>query len=137
MLAITLESTDFLLFFYCEFLPLRKCLQWPLDLLNNHIGVPLTLLQINQKTEFAVIEMGANHQKEIEAYCVYTMPTHGVITNCGKAHLEGFGGEEGGVADGLTDGSPVRGEGAGSAVGSGWDGFRFTGVAVSLNTTTS
>ena len=39
--------------------------------------------------------MGANHQKEIEGYCQYTMPTHGVITNCGKAHLEGFGGEEG------------------------------------------
>ena len=39
--------------------------------------------------------MGANHQKEIEAYCTYTMPTHGVITNCGKAHLEGFGSEEG------------------------------------------
>lgn len=43
----------------------------------------------------AIIEMGANHQKEIEAYCTYTMPTHGVITNCGKAHLEGFGGVEG------------------------------------------
>jgi UDP-N-acetylmuramoyl-tripeptide--D-alanyl-D-alanine ligase len=43
----------------------------------------------------AVIEMGANHQKEIEGYCVYTKPTHGIISNCGKAHLEGFGGEEG------------------------------------------
>ena len=43
----------------------------------------------------AVIEMGANHQKEIENYCKYVLPTHGLITNCGKAHLEGFGGIEG------------------------------------------
>lgn len=63
--------------------------------LNNHIGIPLTILQVKQDAEIAIIEMGANHQKEIEGYCVYTMPTHGVITNCGKAHLEGFGGEEG------------------------------------------
>ena len=63
--------------------------------LNNHIGVPLTLLQIKDDAEIAVIEMGANHQKEIESYCAYTLPTHGIITNCGKAHLEGFGGEEG------------------------------------------
>jgi UDP-N-acetylmuramoyl-tripeptide--D-alanyl-D-alanine ligase len=63
--------------------------------LNNHIGIPLTILKIKQDAELAIIEMGANHQKEIEAYCTYTMPTHGVITNCGKAHLEGFGGEEG------------------------------------------
>lgn len=63
--------------------------------LNNHIGIPLTILKIKQDAEIAIIEMGANHQKEIEAYCKYTMPTHGVITNCGKAHLEGFGGEEG------------------------------------------
>jgi UDP-N-acetylmuramoyl-tripeptide--D-alanyl-D-alanine ligase len=63
--------------------------------LNNHIGIPLTILKIKQDAEIAIIEMGANHQNEIEAYCVYTMPTHGVITNCGKAHLEGFGGEEG------------------------------------------
>ena len=60
--------------------------------LNNHIGVPLTLLKIKKGTEIAVIEMGANHQKEIAGYCVYTEPTHGIITNCGKAHLEGFGG---------------------------------------------
>ena len=39
--------------------------------------------------------MGANHQKEIENYCKYVLPTHGIITNCGKAHLEGFGGIEG------------------------------------------
>lgn len=63
--------------------------------LNNHIGVPLTLLSVQPDAEMAVIEMGANHQKEIAGYCVYTEPTHGVITNCGKAHLEGFGGEEG------------------------------------------
>ena len=63
--------------------------------LNNHIGVPLTLLRIKNDAEMAVIEMGANHQKEIGSYCSYTLPTHGIITNCGKAHLEGFGGEEG------------------------------------------
>ncbi len=63
--------------------------------LNNHIGVPLTILKIKPDTELAVIEMGANHQKEIESYCSYTEPTHGIIANCGKAHLEGFGGEAG------------------------------------------
>ncbi|NQW78165.1 MAG: UDP-N-acetylmuramoyl-tripeptide--D-alanyl-D-alanine ligase [Chitinophagaceae bacterium] len=63
--------------------------------LNNHIGVPLTLLSIKQDAQFAIIEMGANHLKEIESYCSYTLPTHGLINNCGKAHLEGFGGEEG------------------------------------------
>jgi UDP-N-acetylmuramoyl-tripeptide--D-alanyl-D-alanine ligase len=63
--------------------------------LNNHIGIPLTLLRIKKDAEVAVIEMGANHQKEIEGYCQYVQPTHAVITNCGKAHLEGFGGIEG------------------------------------------
>lgn len=63
--------------------------------LNNHIGIPITLLRVQKDAEMAVIEMGANHQKEIEGYCVYTQPTHGIITNCGKAHLEGFGGIEG------------------------------------------
>jgi len=63
--------------------------------LNNHIGVPLTLLSIQKDAQFAIIEMGANHLKEIESYCSYTLPTHGLINNCGKAHLEGFGGEEG------------------------------------------
>lgn len=63
--------------------------------LNNHIGIPLTILSIRKDAEMAVIEMGANHQKEIEGYCQYTLPTHGLITNCGKAHLEGFGGIEG------------------------------------------
>ncbi|MBL7761894.1 MAG: UDP-N-acetylmuramoyl-tripeptide--D-alanyl-D-alanine ligase [Chitinophagaceae bacterium] len=63
--------------------------------LNNHIGIPLTILKIKPDAEIAVIEMGANHQKEIEGYCKYTLPTHGLITNAGKAHLEGFGGPEG------------------------------------------
>ena len=63
--------------------------------LNNHIGVPLTLLKIKNDAQMAVIEMGANHQKEIQSYCEIALPTHGLITNCGKAHLEGFGGEEG------------------------------------------
>lgn len=63
--------------------------------LNNHIGVPLTILSVQPDAEIAVIEMGANHQKEIQGYCTYTLPSHGVITNCGKAHLEGFGGVEG------------------------------------------
>lgn len=63
--------------------------------LNNHIGIPLTLLKIKSDAEIAVIEMGANHQREIAGYCEYVQPTHGIITNCGKAHLEGFGGEAG------------------------------------------
>ena len=63
--------------------------------LNNHIGVPLTLLSIQNDAQIAVIEMGANHLHEIEQYCNYTLPTHGLITNCGKAHLEGFGSEAG------------------------------------------
>ncbi len=63
--------------------------------LNNHIGIPLTLLKVKRDAQMAVIEMGANHQKEIEGYCKYAQPTHGIITNVGKAHLEGFGGVEG------------------------------------------
>lgn len=63
--------------------------------LNNHIGVPLTILSIKPDVEIAVIEMGANHQKEIAGYCTIALPTHGIITNIGKAHLEGFGSEEG------------------------------------------
>jgi UDP-N-acetylmuramoyl-tripeptide--D-alanyl-D-alanine ligase len=63
--------------------------------LNNHIGIPITILSVKKDAEMAVIEMGANHQKEIGSYCTYTLPTHGIITNCGKAHLEGFGGIEG------------------------------------------
>ena len=63
--------------------------------LNNHIGVPLTILSIPLSAQIAVIEMGANHLHEIESYCAYTLPTHGLITNCGKAHLEGFGSLDG------------------------------------------
>lgn len=63
--------------------------------LNNHIGVPLTLLSIKTDHEIAIIEMGANHQKEIELLCSLALPTHVLITNVGKAHLEGFGGFEG------------------------------------------
>ena len=63
--------------------------------LNNHIGVPLTLLSITPDTEMAIVEMGANHLKEIEFLCKLAMPDFGYITNFGKAHLEGFGSEEG------------------------------------------
>ena len=59
--------------------------------LNNHIGVPLSVLEINKKHTIAIIEMGANHQKEIEFLCNIAQPTYGVITNIGSAHLEGFG----------------------------------------------
>lgn len=63
--------------------------------LNNHIGVPLTLLSFTKETEMGIVEMGANHQKEIEFLCSITEPDYGYITNFGKAHLEGFGGVEG------------------------------------------
>lgn len=63
--------------------------------LNNHIGVPLTLLSMPVDTEFALVEMGANHQGEIAELCQIAEPTHGMITNVGLAHLEGFGGVEG------------------------------------------
>lgn len=63
--------------------------------LNNHIGVPLTLLSFNKNTEIGIVEMGANHQKEIEFLCEIAKPDYGYITNFGKAHLEGFGGVEG------------------------------------------
>ena len=59
--------------------------------LNNHIGVPLTLLRIPKQTEIAIVEMGANHVGEIASLCTIANPTHGLITNIGKAHLEGFG----------------------------------------------
>jgi len=63
--------------------------------LNNHIGVPLTLLSMTKQTEIGVVEMGANHQKEIDFLCKICNPDYGYITNFGKAHLEGFGGIEG------------------------------------------
>lgn len=69
--------------------------QYTFGNLNNHIGVPLTLLSIKPEHEIAVIEMGANHKYEIETLCDLTQPNLGYITNFGKAHLEGFGGIEG------------------------------------------
>lgn len=63
--------------------------------LNNHIGVPLTLLSMTPETEIGIVEMGANHLKEIELLCKIAEPNFGYITNFGKAHLEGFGGVEG------------------------------------------
>ena len=63
--------------------------------LNNHIGVPLTLLSIKPETEIAVVEMGANHPGEIDFLCKIADPDYGLITNIGKAHLEGFGSFEG------------------------------------------
>ncbi len=63
--------------------------------LNNHIGVPLSLLSLHEGTEIGIIEMGANHRGEIEALCRIAEPTLGIITNIGKAHLEGFGSFEG------------------------------------------
>lgn len=69
---------------------------------NNHIGVPLTLLRITKEHEIAIIEMGANHQGEIAFLCQIAEPNYGMLTNIGKAHLEGFGGEEG-VRKGKTE----------------------------------
>jgi UDP-N-acetylmuramoyl-tripeptide--D-alanyl-D-alanine ligase len=63
--------------------------------LNNHIGVPLTLLSFTTETEIGIVEMGANHKKEIDFLCNLAQPDYGYITNFGKAHLEGFGGVEG------------------------------------------
>ncbi|MCH4823918.1 UDP-N-acetylmuramoyl-tripeptide--D-alanyl-D-alanine ligase [Gramella lutea] len=70
--------------------------------LNNHIGVPLTLLSMDDQTEFGIVEMGANHLMEIEFLCTIANPDYGYITNFGKAHLEGFGGVEG-VIKGKTE----------------------------------
>jgi len=63
--------------------------------LNNHIGVPLTLLSIEDDTDFAIVEMGANHPGEIEFLCHIARPDYGLVTNIGKAHLEGFGSFDG------------------------------------------
>lgn len=63
--------------------------------LNNHIGVPLTVLSVNEQTEVAIIEMGANKQGDIKELCDIANPTHGIITSIGKAHIEGFGSLEG------------------------------------------
>ena len=70
--------------------------------LNNHIGVPLTLLSMNSETEIGIVEMGANHLREIETLCEIAKPDFGYITNFGKAHLEGFGSVEG-VIKGKTE----------------------------------
>ncbi|PKH67554.1 UDP-N-acetylmuramoyl-tripeptide--D-alanyl-D-alanine ligase [Flavobacterium sp. ALD4] len=70
--------------------------------LNNHIGVPLTLLSFNAETEIGIVEMGANHKKEIEFLCEIATPDYGYITNFGKAHLEGFGGIAG-VIEGKSE----------------------------------
>ncbi|CAD0002828.1 UDP-N-acetylmuramoyl-tripeptide--D-alanyl-D-alanine ligase [Flavobacterium chungangense] len=70
--------------------------------LNNHIGVPLTLLSFTSETEIGIVEMGANHKKEIEFLCSIARPDYGYITNFGKAHLEGFGGVEG-VIEGKSE----------------------------------
>ncbi len=70
--------------------------------LNNHIGVPITLLSMTKKTEIGIVEMGANHQREIDFLCSIARPDYGYITNIGKAHLEGFGGIEG-VLKGKTE----------------------------------
>lgn len=63
--------------------------------LNNHIGVPLTLLSMHKETAIGIVEMGANHKKEIEFLCEIAQPDYGYITNFGKAHLEGFGSVQG------------------------------------------
>lgn len=63
--------------------------------LNNHIGVPLTLLSMSTATEFGIVEMGANHPGEIKELCHIALPDFGLVTNVGKAHLEGFGSFEG------------------------------------------
>lgn len=70
--------------------------------LNNHIGVPLTLLSFTSETEIGIVEMGANHKKEIEFLCELAKPNYGYITNFGKAHLEGFGGVAG-VIEGKSE----------------------------------
>ncbi len=63
--------------------------------LNNHIGVPLTLLSFTKELDFGIVEMGANHLNEIENLCKIAEPDYGIITNIGKAHIEGFGSFEG------------------------------------------
>jgi len=81
----------------------RYRVQYTKGNLNNHIGVPLTLLSIRGgEHEMAIVEMGANHQGEIELLSQLAEPTHGLITNIGKAHLEGFGGVEG-IAKGKSE----------------------------------
>ena len=73
----------------------EKSISYTKGNLNNHIGVPLSLLEIKQDTEIAIIEMGANHIGEIAFLCELASPNYGIITNIGKAHLEGFGSLQG------------------------------------------
>jgi UDP-N-acetylmuramoyl-tripeptide--D-alanyl-D-alanine ligase len=87
---------------------IHACLSQQFDVLathgnlNNHIGVPLTLLRLRPHHQFAIIEMGANHLKEIQSLCEIAQPNFGYITNFGKAHLEGFGSLDG-VVQGKTE----------------------------------
>jgi UDP-N-acetylmuramoyl-tripeptide--D-alanyl-D-alanine ligase len=87
---------------------------------NNHIGVPLTLLTFNSTTEIGIVEMGANHQKEIEFLCNIALPNFGLITNYGKAHLEGFGGVEG-VIKGKSEMYAYLNQSQGTAIVGRWD----------------
>ena len=73
----------------------KYCTYATIGNLNNHIGVPLTLLSITDDTQIAIVEMGANHPGEIDFLCQIAQPNFGLITNVGKAHLEGFGSFEG------------------------------------------
>ncbi len=88
--------------------------------LNNHIGVPLTLLSFNKNTEIGVVEMGANHQLEIAALSKIAKPNYGLITNYGKAHLEGFGGVEG-IKKGKSELYDYLRESNGVAIVGRWD----------------
>ena len=78
-----------------DVLATRFCVHATRGNLNNHIGVPLTLLNAPKRPDVVIVEMGANHQREIDFLCEIAEPNHGYITNIGLAHLEGFGGEHG------------------------------------------
>ena len=69
----------------------KFCVKATIGNLNNHIGVPLTLLSMDKEVEFGIVEMGANHEREIEKLCNIAKPNYGIVTNIGKAHIEGFG----------------------------------------------
>jgi UDP-N-acetylmuramoyl-tripeptide--D-alanyl-D-alanine ligase len=92
--------------------------------LNNHIGVPLTLLSFNKETEIGIVEMGANHQKEIAFLCSIALPDYGLITNYGKAHLEGFGGVEG-VIKGKSEMYDYLRVSKGTAIVGRWDALQL------------
>ncbi|WP_124979547.1 UDP-N-acetylmuramoyl-tripeptide--D-alanyl-D-alanine ligase [Nonlabens xiamenensis] len=88
--------------------------------LNNHIGVPLTLLSMNKSTQIGIVEMGANHQGEIAALAEIAQPDFGLITNYGKAHLEGFGGVDG-IKKGKSELYEYLKESDGTAIVGRWD----------------